>query len=220
MTNELIAKETSNNINPVPEGVHIAVCYSVVDVGTQYSEKYDKASRKFIVTWEMPACRIDVDRGGKKVSLPRAISKRYTLSLADKAILRKDLEAWRGRAFTAQELKGFDVKQLVGAACQLQVIHTNNDSKTYANVGAIMALPNGVKAPKPENETTFFTLASLDQALRLPANMPEWQQNMIKESREWEKMSFKVSQNTPKESPAPANAAVAETSATDNDVPF
>ena len=220
MTSELIAKETSNNVDPIPEGVHVGVCYSVVDVGTQYSEKFDKVSRKFVVTWEVPGCRVDVERGGKKVNLPRAISKKYTLSLADKAILRKDLEAWRGRAFTVEELKGFDVKQLIGAACQLQVIHTRKDSKLYANVGAIMALPKGVKAPKPENEPAFFTLGSLDETLTLPATMPDWLKKMIQESREWEKLSSKVSKAPTKEMSEPSKAAVAESDATDDDVPF
>src|SRR3990167_3685661 len=35
------------------------------------------------------------------------ISKFYTLSLSEKANLRKDLEGWRGKSFTESELEGF-----------------------------------------------------------------------------------------------------------------
>ena len=133
----LTAKESISRIPPMPEGVYTAVCYSVVDVGHQYSEKYEKDSHKVVVSWEIPEQRVDVERDGKKLNLPRVISKRYTLSLGDKAILRKDLEAWRGKAFTGPELGGFALEKLIGAACQLQVIHTQKDSKTYANVGGL-----------------------------------------------------------------------------------
>lgn len=217
----LIAKEkTGSDIPPVPEGVYTAVCYSIIDIGVQYSERFDKAARKVVISWEIPEHRIDLERNGMKANLPRAISSRYTLSLGEKAILRRDLNAWRGRAFTEAELKGFDLKKLLGAACQLQVIHAVKDSKTFANVGTLMALPKGVKPPKPENELLFFSLNELAEQEGLPVlpkTIPEWISKLIKESREWEKLTLKAQKPTEASKPAelvPAGA-VAE-----DDVPF
>jgi hypothetical protein len=71
----------------------------------------------------------------------------YTLSLSDKANLRKHLEAWRGRKFTPLELRGFDLENLIGVNCQIQVIHNiSDDGRTFANVQAIV--PANAKAPK------------------------------------------------------------------------
>ncbi len=218
----LTAKETVNNIAPVPEGVYTAVCYSVVDAGHQYSEKFDKVARKVVLTWEIPELSIDIERDGKKLNLPRAISKRYTVSLADKAILRKDLEAWRGRAFTEKELQGFDLKKLLAGACQLQVIHTRKDAKTYANVGALMALPKGVKAPKPENEPLFFSFEEAGEPLQLPAGLPEWVVALIKASKEWERLTAKSAKAaaTAPTTAQPAPAASEQPAVEQDDVPF
>ena len=46
--------------------------------------------------------------------MPMTINKSYTVSLHDKASLRKDLAAWRGKDFSDEEAKGFDVQYLEG----------------------------------------------------------------------------------------------------------
>ena len=40
------------------------------------------------------------------------VARVYTLCLHERAALRKDLESWRGRKFTEQELDGFDLEKL------------------------------------------------------------------------------------------------------------
>ena len=96
-----IARDPGDS-TPMPEGAHIGVCYANYDVGTQYSEKFRKSARQIVLTWEYPEVRIDVEREGKMVSMPRVYSKRYKLSLNKKAGLRLLLEAWRGRGFTKE----------------------------------------------------------------------------------------------------------------------
>jgi hypothetical protein len=218
----LIATATGSGIEPIPEGVYTAVCYGVIDAGHQYSEKYDKVSHKVVLIWEIPELRIEVERDGKPVNLPRVISKRYTLSLGDKAVLRKDLEAWRGRAFTEPELKRFEMQRLLGAACQLQVIHTRKDAKIYANAGALMALPKGVKAPTLESDTLFFSFEAAGANPVIPAGVPEWIVKLIKESKEWEKLTIKQAKVEPT-SPAvttPALPSDGQPAGEDDDVPF
>ncbi|GEM_PF-4521665 len=51
--------------------------------------------------------------------------------------LRRDLENWRGRPFTREELRGFDLFKVLGTACQLMVTHTSQGEETYANVTAV-----------------------------------------------------------------------------------
>ena len=133
----IIAKKPDTSFTPCPEGLHQAVCVDVVDLGVvkgQFGEKH-----KVAIRWQ-----VDVtDERGRRYEL----SKWYTLSLHEKANLRKDLECWRGRKFTEEELKGFDLEKLLGANCQLQVIHNVSDEgKTYDNVQAIV--PHNSKLPK------------------------------------------------------------------------
>lgn len=133
----LVLTDGGKKFTPAPEGLHGAVCIDVIDLGmckTVYGLK-----PKINIRWELDS--IDPENGA-----PFQVSNRYTASLNDKANLRKQLEAWRGRKFTAQELKGFDLEVLVGVNCQLQVIHnTAPDGKTYANVQTIVPAARGQK---------------------------------------------------------------------------
>ena len=54
------------------------------------------------------------------------IAKEYTVSLNEKANLRKDLESWRGKEIQPTELEGFDMTNLLGVQCTLQIMHNDN----------------------------------------------------------------------------------------------
>ena len=59
--------------------------------------------------------------------------------MGEKANLRKDLESWRGKAFTDDEAKAFDVTNLMGKACMINIIHEaakNDPTKIYANISS------------------------------------------------------------------------------------
>lgn len=180
----LIAKDKGGgDFTPIPEDLYLAICYGIWDLGTQFSEKWDKSIHKILIVWELPEVRSEFEKTGKNVSLPRAISKRYTLSLHKKADLRRDLESWRGKKFTEEELKGFDLKKLLGVPCQLQIIHNKMDDKLYANIAAIIKAPAGSKI-KPENPVKFF---SFEEKMQVPDETPEWISDIIKQSEEYRK---------------------------------
>lgn len=139
----IIDQGSSKEFIPCPAGTHQAVCVDVVDLGeqpTQYGPK-----RKVKIVWQVNELMDD----GSRFS----VQNRYTASLNEKAILRKDLESWRGRPFTEEELKGFDIEKLLGANCLLSVIHAESGDKTYANVKSISPLMKGMQKIAPEGYT-------------------------------------------------------------------
>ena len=83
---------------PTPEGLHQAVCVDVVDLGLVDGPWGAKPTVE--LRWEL-------DLANEETGRPFLVSKRYTLSLNEKATLRQHLQAWRGRAFTPPELEGF-----------------------------------------------------------------------------------------------------------------
>jgi len=127
----------SDNFEPVPAGVHNAICAFVEDVGMEYSELYDKEHHKVVVCWEINVPMSD--------GRPYMISKSYTVSLSDKSNLRKDLEGWRGKKFTDEELKGFDLEVLRGKQCQLHIMHNDKNGRTYANIQSVLPASKDVK---------------------------------------------------------------------------
>lgn len=217
----LIARENpTTQIELIEPGVYLAVCYGVIDLGTHENKTFGGEAHQVLIQWELPDCRGQFERDGRMIDLPRAISKRYTLSLSEKANLRKALESWRGRKFTHLELQGFDLKAILGTACQIQVVHeTNKDGRTFAAVGAIMSLPKGVPHPTaPENPLTYFSLEEMGEQFELPQNCPEWVQRILLESKEWRERE-----------PSPASMSVdvgdsshpeADTDVAEDDLPF
>jgi hypothetical protein len=182
----LIAKgDTERTYDPIPADVHHAICIGVYDLGSHYSQKYNKTTRKCLLMWELPDVRIDVQKEGLTVSVPRLISKQYTLSLGEKSILYKDLVSWRGRKFSEHEMMGFDLKTLLGVNCMLQVIHTVKDGKTYANISSVLPIYKGVPSRKPDSDIMFF---SLEEDSSIPENVPKWIAEIITASNEWGSM--------------------------------
>ena len=174
----MVSAPRNEGFEPLAEGVHVAVCYGLYDLGTHYSQKWEKSSRQVLVCWEIPAERCEI--GGE--DLPRAISKKVTLSLHPKSGLYKLLVAWRGKPFTAEELAGFDLKAVLGASCQLQVLHYDKDGEKKHYVENVMSLPKGAAKPKPENALQYFCF---DDSGPIPDGTPEWIANIIKESAEY-----------------------------------
>lgn len=141
----IIVKAPTSDFKPAPEGLFQAVCVDVVDLGNVESEYKGevKIQHKVRVAWQI--MERDEETGKRYLVLAR-----YTASLHEKAKLRKDLEAWRGRKFTTDELAGFDLEAVIGANCQLQIIHNVKDGTTYANIAAIVPLGKGAMKIDPE----------------------------------------------------------------------
>lgn len=148
------------NYDPVPEGSHIAVCDMFVDLGMQDSRF--GAKHKIYLRWQIPNLTVEYEKDGVKTVAPMTIGATYTLSLAEKSNLRPMLQSWRGRAFTADELKKFDVTTVLGAPCMITVTHEPKDGGgVYANVGVVAKLPPGVPAPKMEGEALIYDADNL-----------------------------------------------------------
>jgi hypothetical protein len=216
----IIAKSKGGDFPPLPVGLQHAVCYGVVDIGTQpqINPKF-RASRKVVFMFELPGERIELEREGKMVNLPRAISETFTLSLGSKSNLRPMLEGWRGREFTAAELEAFDVSKVCGANCFLNIVHKQKDGKTYANIGGINPLPKGMKPISVENPRLVFTLDDFPGStpVTFPANMPEWIKGKIIQSEEYMRK-----QDTPAE-PVPTSDGQREDNTGgefDDEIPF
>jgi hypothetical protein len=179
----LTAKETTSIDRPLIEaGVHIATCYLICDIGTHHNDVYEKDAHQVVLGWEIPEQRADFTIDGVKKNLPLVVTKTFTVSLHKKAGLRLVLEAWRGKPFTDDELRGFDLKNVMGKSCQIQIMHKTNGDKTYANIAALMPLPKGMKPPAQETPSQWF---ALEENGPIPDNIPKWLVDKIHASKEW-----------------------------------
>lgn len=135
----IMARRPQSSFRPPPEGLYQAVCCDVWDPWVDESPFQDgKMVDKTRIVWQLDLSNEDNGR-------PYEVSQIYTLSLHDKANLTKHLEAWRGRKFTKEEKEGFDLEKLLGANCQIQVVHNVKEGgEVYANVQAIVPIGKGM----------------------------------------------------------------------------
>lgn len=160
----LIANDGVKEFKKASGGQHEAVCYRIADLGSKYSEQFDKTSRKIMISFEILD---EQDDEGKNL----LISWFGTLSLHEKSKLRPQLEGWRGKKFTEEELKGFDIHNLLGVPCNLFLME---DGK-YTNIQNMMKW-NKKDKPKSTNEITvigFDTQEHFDNIETLSVKMKD-----------------------------------------------
>ena len=176
----------------IPAGNYIARCYSMIHIGTVTEEIMGekKTLNKCRITWELPTeLRVFSDDKGEQ---PMVISKEYTLSMHEKANLRRDLESWRGKAFTEEQAAKFDITKLLGVPCMLNIIHkTTKAGNDFATISNISPLPKGFNCPDQVNQNFEFNFEDKysDEVLE---SFPDFIKNKIKSSEEYRKLKTAI----------------------------
>lgn len=155
MANIVSDTGTGDFERPEP-GLHQAVCTHVTDLGIQDTTFGPKA--QIALTFELAEHMSD--------GTPFVKSKKYTRSLNSKSTLRKDLVSWRTRDFTEEELKGFDVDNLIGVNCLLNLVLNKKDDKEYINIGSILPVQKNAPKIMPSGQS-----------------VPEWITDLVKKGR-------------------------------------
>ena len=179
----IVSANEGGSYTPIEEGTYIALCYGLVDIGDVYSEKFDKSMPKFMILWELVgAGTITVD--GREYN--RSVSNSYSKSLSPKSNLRKDLRAWRGREFTDDELKRFDMVNILSAPCQIQIINATSNGKTYSKIAAIMNLPKGMPKPVHTQDVVHWDFEDNTIGDDEWNKIPEWLRGVIQNSETYQ----------------------------------
>lgn len=208
----LIAKASaSGSFTPVPPGTYLARCYRIVDLGTQQSEYLgvSKELKKVMLQFEVHGEDEDNKPLITAKGEPMSISKNFTLSLGEKATLRRDLVSWRNRDFTKDELDGFELKNVLGAWAMISVTKAmGNNGKEYTNIANINAVPKAMKQnlPPAHNAVGIFSIADPD--MEMLNTFSDNLRGKIEQSPEWRKRG--------KASATPANGF----DDLDDDIPF
>jgi len=164
----------STNFEPMATGNYPARCYSMIHIGTidEVILGTQKTLNKVRITWELPTeLKVFREENGEQ---PQVISKEFTLSMHEKATLRNFLKNWRGKDFTEEEAKAFDIEKLIGAPCMLNITHkkSKDGTKTYAEIGSISTMPKGF--PCPEQINTSFVWNYEDFNIEKFNNLPDY----------------------------------------------
>jgi hypothetical protein len=199
----------ASKFEPVPEGSHAAVCYRIIDLGTQHTNFNGQAAskRQIMLVFEVFCEERRTD------GRPYTISKTYTWSMSEKATLRQDLEAWRGRKFTNDDFgrQGFSLESLLGKSCLISVMHVQKNGETYSNISSITRLPKSMTVGGPEGETLIVWLEKGEYDTVAFEKLSDKLKEKIRRSPEYEAVIKHLS---------PVTARAADMAELNDDIPF
>jgi hypothetical protein len=201
----------------IDAGMHPARCYAVVDLGTQESPYGTK--QQILIMWELPEEKhVFTEEKGPESAV---LSKFFTASLNEKANLTAALQSWRGKPFTEEELKGFDLHAVIKAPCLLNVIHkTNQSGEIRANIDSVAPAMKGQVVPEGDLEPVYYEIEDL--AGGDYDKLPQWIKLKLNDSAEFkaEGVRFVPDEDGTTEAPTHTGTPDAKNPEVEDYIPF
>lgn len=138
---EATAKDSGGNFTPHPEGQYAMLCVDVVNLGVNVESFPGQEPR------EVAKVALVFASGERQADESLTlVTTEMTLSANEKANLRKFLESWRGKSYTAEQAEaGLPVNKLYGqsALVSIEQILTRKGRK-FAKIASIGPLPKSM----------------------------------------------------------------------------
>lgn len=190
-----------------PAGTHNAVCTRLIDLGTDDGGLYGP-KRQIMIGWELE------ERDPTFDNARFMVFGYYTLSMNEKANLRKLLTGWRGKDYADDE--DVDIASIVGRPCMLTVVHAQNQQgNTRAKVNAASPLPKGLEALTPEGDTICLNLEPGEFDSAEFEKLSERLQERLRQTPEWQALT-----DGPQKNPQPVAMEATGGDDLNDDIPF
>jgi len=149
---------TSGDFAELTAGAHSARIVDIIELGTQTVTFEGKQFKKRQVQLGFEILDSDERRTDGR---PFTVRRTYTASLHEKAALRAVIEALAGKKLDGN----FNLGSLLGAYCQVSIVHNTTGDRTYPNVATVMGWPKGMPKGGGELPLHLFDIDSPDQAV-------------------------------------------------------
>lgn len=171
-------KQAGIDFGRVEDGTYPARIVQVIDLGIQpqtHHKTHEILPSKPVVmiTWEFPTSRVEFENDEGTTSLPRWVSKEYTISRSDKSNLMKLVNALAPKAK--------DISELINLPCMVQIGSTSGGNAKVINVLPPMS---GIEIADLENDTSYFDFDHPEQELF--DTLKKWQQRRVREADNYE----------------------------------
>lgn len=182
----IIAKPSQSNYEPLASGTYPARLYQIIHIGTIPNEYLGEIKHldKVRLGFEFPTeTKVFTEEKGEQ---PYVLSVEFTLSMHEKANLRKFIEAWLGKRLSDAEAINTDIEEFLGKEGLANVVHSEaKNGNVYANIQSISPLPKGLTCPSAVNPT--FVLNYTDKWNRAAFEaLPEFLREKMSQSAEYE----------------------------------
>lgn len=193
--------KTGGQFEKPPIGSHLAICYGLIDLGTQIRTFNERTTenREVRILWELPLTLMEGKYNEEHKDKPFSISRKFTMSLHPKSNLYKFVNGWRGRTLTNEEAVAFEPKKLLGLPCRVNLTLEKDEYVVVDSVAALnKADKEQMKKVKRQNKDLFFSLEPDEFDPEVFGSLGEKTQETIKKSPEY-RMLF----TSPGEEPQP-----------------
>lgn len=174
---------------PLEAGMYVARCFQMIHIGTvkEDFQGEEKVLNKCRIVFELPTEKRQFKEGEEEK--PYTIGKDFTLSMHEKSGLRKFLSSWRGKSFSEEEAKSFDITRLLGVACMLSIIHkpSKDGTRVYEEISAIAMPMKNYPIPDQINPSQELSYGSFDWDLY--NSLPDFIKEKIKLSAEFKSLT-------------------------------
>lgn len=141
---QVVAKDAGGGFAPHSEGQFAMVCVDVVNLGInveQYAGQEPHEAAKVALVFASGERQED-----KTLTV---VATEMTLSANEKANLRKFLESWRGKSYTADQVQaGLPISKLHTQPALISIEHvTTKRGRLFAKITSISPLPKAMPAP-------------------------------------------------------------------------
>ena len=148
MPDQITAKGSDVKFTPHPEGQFVAQCVDAIDLGEKV-EDYPGTPEKLV-----HKCALVFRTGEKNPETHEFIdiAQEFTVSMGEKANLRKALESWRGKPYSeAQIEEGVPIHKLTSNWALLTIAQKrSNKGRTYAFIQSIVGVPVAMRQSLPQ----------------------------------------------------------------------
>lgn len=147
MADTIVAKGQDSKFKPHPEGQFVAQCVDAINLGESV-EQFPGKPEKLV-----PKCALVFRTGEKNLESGELIDmgQEFTVSMGEKANLRKTLESWRGKPYTEQQIdEGVPIHKLAGNWALITVAQKRSrNDRLYAFVQSVVGVPAAMRNSLP-----------------------------------------------------------------------
>lgn len=147
MADTITAKGNDSKFKPHPDGQFVAQCVDAIDLGEKvddYPGKPESLAHKCALVFRTGEQNPET---GELID----IAQEFTVSMGEKANLRKALESWRGKPYTEQQIEeGVPIHKLAGNWALIAIAHKQSGKgRTYAFIQSIVGVPTAMRGALP-----------------------------------------------------------------------
>lgn len=180
-------KPLAEQYPPLEAGTYPARCVGVIDLGEQWTDYqgHKQIVPQISLVFQIPSETIEIK--GEKMQRRMALTRTFSNHPSSK--LRQNLEMWRGRKFTEEELVSFELSSIIGAPCVLTVTHTSNDKP---KISAISRAGKSINVPEIPSKDFFLFDIEDETSWDSLKQAGKWVWSKLNESVTFTKMGYQV----------------------------